>query len=563
MRCLTNCEFVSYIRNAVGDTYGKIDFLQEKKMKKPIFVMLIAFLLMITACSKDSVAEGKENDSEKKDSFTVIFLQNEWHGDPNEMEVLKKLEEKANVDIEWQVYSNATWKDKKNLVISSGEMPDVFYMNAVTRNDINKYAPQGMFLDLTDLIEEYCPRLTAVFEEMPHFKSVCVNPDDGKIYTVARAVERNVQYGAAIIYINKTWLDKLGLAVPKTTDEFYNALKAFKEKDPNGNNIADEIPFSFHYNANVPNDVYFYGALFGAFGLVDSINIATGQPHFIKKENGEIVHTAQEEEWKEAIKFYGNMVQEGLLDAEGFTTPDTSILNAKGFAETPVLGSFVAFDHTFVIQQDRYDDYIVLEPLIGPEGHQEWLYSGGSNGNINGTQFVLTASAKGKEEAIMRWLDAHFDPDLSIELFLGAAGTAIEKDKNEMFDYIETPAGISYSELRYGAAPVHVPSVIRADDWGKTVEVMGEDINKLEILRESYFPYAKQSNIFLLPNNEESDFFQKDGKAIDDYVNRKMVEWMTKGGIEEEWDAFQQDLTNMGIEEYKELIVGIDNRMNS
>ena len=63
--------------------------------------------------------------------FSATFLQNEWHGDPNDMEIMQKLEEEANVDVQWQVYSNATWPDKKNLMISSGEVPDVFYMNAV------------------------------------------------------------------------------------------------------------------------------------------------------------------------------------------------------------------------------------------------------------------------------------------------------------------------------------------------------------------------------------------------------------------------------------------------
>lgn len=45
------------------------------------------------------------------------------------------------------------------------------------------------------------------------------------------------------MWIYKPWLEKLNLSEPKTLDEFYNVLKAFKEKDPNGNGLADEIPF--------------------------------------------------------------------------------------------------------------------------------------------------------------------------------------------------------------------------------------------------------------------------------------------------------------------------------
>ena len=40
-------------------------------------------------------------------------------------------------------------------------------------------------------------------------------------------------------FIRKDWLDKLGLEQPKTIDDFYNVLKAFKEQDPDGNGAND------------------------------------------------------------------------------------------------------------------------------------------------------------------------------------------------------------------------------------------------------------------------------------------------------------------------------------
>jgi ABC-type glycerol-3-phosphate transport system substrate-binding protein len=41
--------------------------------------------------------------------------------------------------------------------------------------------------------------------------------------------------------IRKDWLDKLGLPVPQTLDEFYNTLVAFQENDANGNGVKDEV----------------------------------------------------------------------------------------------------------------------------------------------------------------------------------------------------------------------------------------------------------------------------------------------------------------------------------
>ena len=226
-----------------------------------------------------------------------------------------------------------------------------------------------------------------------------------------------------------------------------------------------------------------------------------------------------------------------------------------------ILGAFTAFDSTFVVPADRLDDYVILPPLVGPDGDQVWTYNGVSNGNVNGTQFVMTTKAKGKEEAIMRWLDAHFDPETSIELFLGPVGVTLERTESGMLDYVDTPEGMSYSEFRYGNCPVHVPCVIKADDWGKTIQVMDEDINKLSIAEEYYEPYETQENLFLLPNQEESDYFLQEGQDIKDYVNKMQVTWLTKGGIENEWDTYLAELDKLGLETYKQTVQTIVDRM--
>jgi putative aldouronate transport system substrate-binding protein len=57
------------------------------------------------------------------------------------------------------------------------------------------------------------------------------DPRSLKIYSV-------VSYRTAIaqrnVFIRKDWLDKLGMPVPKNMGEFYQALKAFRDRDPGG-----------------------------------------------------------------------------------------------------------------------------------------------------------------------------------------------------------------------------------------------------------------------------------------------------------------------------------------
>ena len=53
-------------------------------------------------------------------------------------------------------------------------------------------------------------------------------------------------------------------------------------------------------------------------------------------------------------------MKEGLWDSEGFTTPDTSVMNAKGNNDPEIVGSFMAYDSTFVVPEKYKEDYVTV-----------------------------------------------------------------------------------------------------------------------------------------------------------------------------------------------------------
>lgn len=83
----------------------------------------------------------------------------------------------------------------------------------------------GVFWEVSPYLDEF-PNLAAISQETRTSASI-----EGKLYGIPfqKAVARNG------VVIRKDWLDKLGLAVPKTTDELMEVAKAFTEKDPDGN----------------------------------------------------------------------------------------------------------------------------------------------------------------------------------------------------------------------------------------------------------------------------------------------------------------------------------------
>ena len=64
------------------------------------------------------------------------------------------------------------------------------------------------------------------FEKYPNARKIATAPD-GNIYSLP-SIRDQKSYSSLrdALFINSEWLDKLGLEVPKTTEEFKNVLKS-------------------------------------------------------------------------------------------------------------------------------------------------------------------------------------------------------------------------------------------------------------------------------------------------------------------------------------------------
>jgi putative aldouronate transport system substrate-binding protein len=110
-------------------------------------------------------------------------------------------------------------------------------------NDVGTYGAGGSFIRLNELIERNSPHLKAVIQQWPVVRQAMTLPD-GSIYSLPYiqpdTLDTSVRY-----YINKNWLQRLGLTVPKTVDELTEVLRQFKTRDANGNgNSNDELPWA-------------------------------------------------------------------------------------------------------------------------------------------------------------------------------------------------------------------------------------------------------------------------------------------------------------------------------
>ena len=316
-------------------------------MKKKLIAALLSLCMaagMLTACSgtpspsnssapASAPSEGGASSETESDSnvtavgeypivkesitFKVMGRKDAGAPDWSELEVFKRLTELTNINFEFEISEPDTFKEQKNIALVGGEYGDL-----ILRDDINAttdeetYGPQGIFLELTDLINNYMPNLKALLDSKPDVKA-SITSMDGKIYGLPYVFETATTQGH-IGFLDQEWLDNVGVTkVPETTDELYEVLKLFKEKDANGNGDPnDEIPFT-------------------AFGLTSTIRdlmipAFTGVPDGLSfnVKDGEVIYAPAMAEYKDFLAYMSKLYAEGLLDPE-FSTQTSQQWLAK------------------------------------------------------------------------------------------------------------------------------------------------------------------------------------------------------------------------------------------
>ncbi|MCM8711215.1 ABC transporter substrate-binding protein [Clostridium sp. SYSU_GA19001] len=470
----------------------------------------------------------------------------------NEMTIFKKLEEQTNVHIDWNNIPDTDYQEKKNLLLASGDLPDAFYNAGFSDYDLVKYSQDGTIIPLDDLIDKYMPNVKKLLEKKPEIKKFITSPD-GKIYSLPIGEEMGSGQGAIgsnpyFFFINKKWLDKLGMKIPTTLDELHDVLVAFKEKDPNGNGKKDENPMSFIHMwwcADIGN-------LFGGFGMADP------NDHLIVRD-GKVIYTAVREEYKEAIQYFSKWVQEGLIDKESFTlTKDPNALFAKGKTSEQTLGSFIWWEETEIVGPEREKDYVLVGPLKGPKGEQKIAWSNGSQWGRGA--FVITKANK-NPEITARWIDQQFEPKMTAQIHWGPIGEVYEEKDGKLVNK-PLPEGVAMGEFRQKVAP-NGAGVVTAEDFEKIVDM--EPRAKVRIDRVKLFtPYMEKEHLpSLFYTPEEVERRNQIETELGEYVNKKRAQWLMNGGIEGEWDKYLSDLKKIGIDEYIKITQAAYDRYNS
>lgn len=466
----------------------------------------------------------------------------------NEILAYQELEKKSGIHIDFQHPPVGQDKEQFNLLLASKTLPDIAYYTWLSiPGGPAKAINDKSIIRLNELIDQYAPNFKKILESNPEVRKQATL-DDGTIYMFPMLwVDPNVRinYG---LQIRKDWLDKLGLKVPQNVEDWYNVLKAFREKDPNGNgNPKDEIPF-----VSTKKGEYKY--LSGAWG----INAVDG----FYQVNGKVKYSTIEPQFKDYLETLAKWYKEGLIDPEYASTDDkgldSKITSEKGGAYVGALSLNMGRYLGLVTPKNPKFD---LAAAPWPKGQSDKPYTT-NNTDIRvvpGHGAAISANNKNLKETV-KWLDYFYSQEGSDLFSWGVEGESytLKNGKPQFVDKItKNPDGLPMDQAvsKYALPHAPIPGVRNKDaNWALTTTLPQqiEAVNTwkksdtsllLPPLTPSQEDSARLASILNEVQTYESEFVNKIIMGVEPIGNLdKHVKTIKSMGIEEAIKIMQTTL---------------------
>lgn len=451
--------------------------------------------------------------------------------------VWQEIEKRTGVKINWDVTPVAQYNQAMNVRLAAASgLPDILQLPGSPVN----YGMDGIVLPLNELIDKYAPNIKKYFAENPNIYKLHKAPD-GKIYALSSDISGTALTDPAGMLIRKDWLDKLNLQEPTTLDDWYNVLKAFKEKDPNGNGKPDEIPLSPQYT---------WGGL-ALFGNALGLHLAEYSYGYSVDANGKIKNDWLDPRAKELVVWLNKLYNEGLLDPEFMSKKTDKILaditrEVVGSTNN-LLNATAKFNSA--IGKPGVDWQMTLPPA---NGSNKRFYEKAAP--ISG-YWAISKDAKNPELAI-KWLDYIYANEEGARLIaFGIEGTSYKMvdGKPEFTDFVvNNPDKLDpVSALRTLGAFPNTPW-IRAEKGPLSYQpaallkpnpALLEQAKRIE-------PYLVDNTPlkYLLPTEEEAEQEKQLGADINTYQEETILKFIY-GKEPIDWDKFTKRMKELGVDE--------------
>ncbi|MBR0101767.1 MAG: extracellular solute-binding protein [Treponema sp.] len=537
----------------------------KKNQKMAFALAAVAFGTSLFLGCKDKNVSLNSGDIQKVDLSELAFPLKQktvitgltsfpanTESNPNNRTIFRRLQEKTNVEVKWTAIQSDQWNDKITLAMANPKTLADFVFNAsFNDSSLLKYADQGIIIPLEDYIDSYMPNLKAVFDKYPEYRAMCTD-SNGHIWGLPwieqlGSGKEAIQVIDNMSFINKKWLDALGLKVPNTIEEFEKVLLEFKNKASLLQNKfkidGSIIPMSFIMNDG-GQDPY---VLINGFG--EGYGDADKGRHIAVTDNRKVICSATQEGFKKGTAWLHKLYEQGLIDPEAFTQ-EWSTYVSKG--KSGRYGVCFSWD---VANIANLADWVPL-PVLKADVKNLTAQNGSFTSGFDRGRCVVTAVAK-NPALVCAWLDQMYDPFQSPQNNWGTYG---EDDEFDIFVLGKNKAGkdmLKHAPLG-SASPVEVreaesvngPLAILDEYYGVYVTCPDDAKYRLDWIKDYFTPDVNEKyvypNVFMTrEDTEEVSNIQAD---VSKAINTAKSDWVMNGFTDQDWENFKKKLDSYKLD---------------
>lgn len=459
--------------------------------------------------------------------------------DFNEKACFKEMEKKTGIHIEFKHPPAGQVTDQFNLMVASNDYTDIIWKRP-TEAIANQF-----IVPLNDYIDKYAPDYKKILDKYPNFKK-SMYTDEGVLTGfgyVIPMLEQNIISGPMI---RKDWLDKLGLKLPETIDDWEQVLTAFKERDPNGNGKADEIPYDSKKNTEIM-------LLSKAWGVKNDYYLE-GEP-----QTGKVKYGPIEPAFKDFLVKMNDWYKKGLININYLTTDqkllDANITGNKSGATYGGIGGYLG-NYTGLMIKDK--DFL-LWPTVMPrltansktygEIARQWTQGAAD------VAYITTANKHVVET--VRWLNWGYTEEGQMALNFGTEGQTYKMVDNKPVytdEIMKNPKGLSITNalakdtmVADEHATFQKPEVLEQTTCASPAQRQA-----LRTWSVGLVDSASNTNLMLPPITLTADETSADNARMNDiktYASEMLDKFITGKEPLENYDKFVSQLKKMGIDQ--------------
>jgi putative aldouronate transport system substrate-binding protein len=528
------------------------------KNSKKIMTTSLAMLMLTSAagCAKKETAQKNPAQANttttapakvtypiKSDAtltFWCTFYGDSSYGTNNaDLPLYKEVEKRTGVKIKWTHPVKGQETEQFNLMLASGNLPDIIQYNWYTfKGGPEKAMKDNIISPLNDLITKNAPNIKALLDGDKELNKM-VKTDDGKYYVfpLFRVLDKSLPpvYNGPIV--RKDWLDDLGMQVPTTIDEWEVMLKAFKEKK------GADSPFTVKDFSSSGGGAMRATSLFmGAYGTMDDFFL----------QSGKVVYGPIQSGFKDYLALMRKWYSQGLIDKDFFTvdakTQDAKMLSGKSGSTAGALGGNLGnYLNSMQGKDAKYDlvgtPYPTLKKGEKPEfGHWGMLY-GDSNGSA-----AISAQSKNKDLAA-QFLDYGYSKEGNLLYNFGIEGVSYNM-VNGVPTYSElltkNPNGLTFAQAQTGYKSSNF-TIVQHPDYYRQSTLPKPQQQKAA---DTWMNTNQKSHMIppVTATPEESNDLGKIMSDIDTYKQEMIAKFILGQEPIENFDKYVAQIKKLGID---------------